>query len=86
MSIESRIEAAITAITGLPAESINGDDCFEIGLGMDDVEKVHLMLAIESDFGIAISDAEIEQTDTVEELQALVRSKLPADAWEAAQA
>lgn len=66
--ISEQIGAEISAIT---------DDKHRVSdLGMDSLDDIELVMALEDEFFIEISDEDAEQCNTVGEIVALVQSKV----------
>lgn len=76
--IEANIKEAIALILGVGEDTIKSTDQFK-DLG-DSVDKVEIIMFVESEFGIDVSDAELNSLNTVEELVNLVwDTKLSGD-------
>lgn len=70
-------------LKGVTAESLGDDDpLFGGGLGLDSVDALELVLAIESEYGIQIQDAEVgkEAFASARVLCQFVNARLHADA------
>jgi len=73
-SIEQRLVNVIATKTKLPESDIQPDLNLE-GSGLDSFARIELILLIEQEFGIELSDAESADIATVADITKLVESK-----------
>ena len=66
--IEERTYQIIAEQLGIAEEEITSTLSFKKDLGADSLDLLELILAMEEEFEIEISDAEAEQIDTVQTL------------------
>lgn len=57
---------------GVDAKVIRMDDLIESNLGMDSLDKIELVMALEEEFEVEISDEQAEKCMTVADVVALV--------------
>jgi acyl carrier protein len=65
MSVEERIKEIIIDQLGVDAEAVTLDASFVDDLGADSLDIVELVMAIEEEFSIEISDEDAEGLTTV---------------------
>jgi acyl carrier protein len=74
MDIESKVKRAITTVLGLEGQVFSVDDKF-VDLGADSLDAVEVIMAIEDEFGIEISDEEAQACVTTKAVIDLVAQK-----------
>ena len=65
-SIEEKMKAIISEELGIESDTISMDSVFDDDLGADSLTKMELMMAIEDQFGLDISDENLEKIKTVQ--------------------
>lgn len=68
MTIEARVKKIIAEQTGLAPDDIEHDHELVAGLGCDSLDIVELMMALESEFEINISDDAFCELKTVQQV------------------
>jgi len=76
--LTEKVLSAIATTKRIPREQVTVDSTLE-GLGMDSLDQLNLLFALESDFNISIPDEEAKTIRTVREMVEGVR-KLVAGA------
>lgn len=71
----ARVLAAIAKSSRIPLASITVDSTFE-DLGMDSLDLVNLLFALEEDFGVSIPDEGLKQNMSVREVAAGISTLL----------
>lgn len=69
---QNRVVECICRLLGMKAEDVKQDADLEDGLGMDSMDKIELVMALEEEFEIMLDDEEIEKCKTVADVVALV--------------
>ena len=64
-SIESRVKDIIVTELGVEEDQVTNEASFMEDLGADSLDTVELVMALEEEFGIDISDSDAEQMRTV---------------------
>jgi acyl carrier protein len=70
---ETKIRAIIGRIASLPAGFSGSEDLFR-GLGLKSASALDLLLSLEEEFGVSLSDEAFGEARTVDALVTLVRS------------
>jgi acyl carrier protein len=78
--IAATLKRLMTQAAGIPEELIQLDSTFEGELAMDSLSFVAFQVEVEGTFGIDCPLEELYDIVRFEEVVALVRSKLPAEA------
>lgn len=73
--IEKRVLATIADVLTIETDTLNPGDLLQEDLGMDSVDSVSLMLALEDEFGGVIAEEELEQFKTVGDIQRYIASR-----------
>ncbi len=71
-----RVKEIIVDHLGVDAKEITPTTNLVEDLAADSLDRIEMMMALEQEFGIAISDPEAERVTTVREVEALVDVKL----------
>lgn len=69
-----KIAGILTGRFGVPADEISGEATF-IGLDLDSLAMIEMLLAVEEEFGVAISDDEVTQDHTIAAIVELFDSR-----------
>jgi len=70
--LAEKVQSAIATIKRIPRERVSLDSTLE-DLGMDSLDQLNLLFALESDFSISISDEEAKSIRSVREMVEGVR-------------
>ena len=81
--VVERVQSAIAKSSRIPLASVTVDSTFE-DLGMDSLDRVNLLFALEEEFGISIPDEGMKQNMSVREVAAGISMLLNGDAASAA--
>lgn len=73
---EQELQLAVAIRFGPMPETIGDDESFADEIGLDSLDRVELAMDLEEEFRITISVAEIDQLDTVAQVEAHVQKKL----------
>jgi acyl carrier protein len=66
-SIEEKVKQIIAEQLGVDEEQVTGDASFMDDLGADSLDTVELVMALEEEFDIEISDEDAEKIQTVQD-------------------
>jgi len=66
MSVNERVKNIVAEQLGIGVEEINNESSFIDDLGADSLDTVELVMALEEEFDIEISDDEAENISTVQ--------------------
>jgi acyl carrier protein len=75
-SIEQRVKKIISEQLDVPSESVVPEASFLDDLGADSLDQVELIMAMEEQFGIFISDGKAEKIKTVGDAINYIRTTL----------
>lgn len=75
MSIEATVKEIIAEQLGINEEDISSDSSLSDDLGADSLDIVELVMALEEEFEIEISDEEAEKLDTVKHFVDFVQAR-----------
>ncbi len=75
--IEQRVKKIVAEQLGVQ-EDISNDASFVDDLGADSLDTVELVMALEEEFGIEISDEDAEKITTIQDAIDYIREKLEA--------
>jgi len=78
MEVEEKVKKIIAAQLGINEEEIRPEASFIKDLGADSLDIVELVMTLEDEYGIEISDEEAEKIQTVQEAIAYIKAHLPA--------
>lgn len=67
MSIEERVRKIVCEQLGVSDEEVKNDSSFVDDLGADSLDTVELVMALEEEFELEITDEEAEKISTVQE-------------------
>lgn len=71
-----RVRNIVAVKFGLDAEHLMPGASFVTDLGADSLDIVEISMALEKEFDIEISDEDIDNTRTIEELEQLILGKV----------
>jgi len=74
-TVEERVHDIVVEHLGVKVEKVNDIARLDEDLGADSLDAVELCMAVEDEFGIRISDAEIQTLKTVGEIITLVKGR-----------
>lgn len=74
-TIEERVHKIVIEHLGVDASKVNDIARIDDDLGADSLDAVELCMAVEEEFKIEISDAEIKTIETVGEIITLVKGR-----------
>ena len=66
MSVNERVKGIVAEQLGIGVDEINNESSFIDDLGADSLDTVELVMALEEEFDIEISDEEAENISTVQ--------------------
>ena len=66
MSVDERVKGIVAEQLGIGVDEINNESSFIDDLGADSLDTVELVMALEEEFDIEISDEEAENISTVQ--------------------
>ena len=66
MSVEERVKGLVAEQLGVGAGEIKNESSFIDDLGADSLDQVELVMALEEEFDIEISDEDAEKIQTVQ--------------------
>lgn len=66
-SIEKRVKEIVAEQLGVDEAQVNGEASFMDDLGADSLDQVELVMALEEEFDIEISDEDAEKIATVQD-------------------
>ena len=78
MEVEEKVKKIIAAQIGINEEEIRPEASFIKDLGADSLDIVELVMTLEDEYGIEISDEEAEKIQTVQEAIDYIKTHLPA--------
>ena len=67
-TIEQRIKELISSQLGVPESDVTNEKTFIQDLGADSLDTVELVLALEDEFKIEVTEEEAEGIDTVQKI------------------
>ena len=66
MSVDERVKGIVAEQLGIGVDEINNESSFIDDLGADSLDTVELVMALDEEFDIEISDEEAENISTVQ--------------------
>ena len=66
MSVDERVKGIVAEQLGIGVDEINNESSFIDDLGADSLDTVELVMAVEEEFDIEISDEQAENISTVQ--------------------
>lgn len=72
MSVESKIKEIIAEQLGINEDDISAESSLSDDLGADSLDIVEIAMALEEEFEVEISDADIDNIDTVKDFTSFV--------------
>jgi len=75
MALEGKVLEIVAEQLGIGEEEIQGDSSFSDDLGADALDVLELMMAVEEEFEIEVSEQDAEKLDTVQKLVQYIESK-----------
>jgi acyl carrier protein len=77
-SVEEKVKHIIVEQLGVDAEEVKPEASFVDDLGADSLDVVELVMALEEEFGLEISDEDAEKLSTVKEAIGYIESHAKA--------
>ncbi len=77
-SVEEKVKHIIVEQLGVDAEEVKPDASFVDDLGADSLDVVELVMALEEEFGLEISDEDAEKLSSVKEAIGYIESHAKA--------
>ena len=71
-TIEQRVIRCISRSTGIPVSEITADSHLEGDLVLDSLDRLSVVMDVEDEFSVELSDDALENVETVRELVALL--------------
>jgi acyl carrier protein len=78
MDIEKRVKEIIAEQLGLGVEEVANESSYVDDLGADSLDVVELVMALEEEFDIEISDDELEKIRTVQDTIDYIKQRVKA--------
>ncbi|MDY7017008.1 MAG: acyl carrier protein [Nitrospirota bacterium] len=78
MDIEKRVKEIIAEQLGLSVEEVANESSYVDDLGADSLDVVELVMALEEEFDIEISDDELEKIRTVQDTIDYIKQRVKA--------
>jgi acyl carrier protein len=72
MSVESKIKEIIAEQLGINEDDISAESSLSDDLGADSLDIVEIAMALEEEFEVEISDADIDNIDTVKDFTGFI--------------
>jgi acyl carrier protein len=79
MDLEQRVSEIIVEQLGVSRDDIESESSFVDDLGADSLDIVELVMAMEEEFGVEISEEDSEKLQTFGDAVAYLKEKLEAD-------
>lgn len=73
--IDQKVKDIIIDVVGIEPEEINDDSNLTSDLGFDDLDTVEVIMKVETEFNISISDEEIDKIETFKYLVDLTQEE-----------
>ena len=80
MDIKNKVAKVIVEQLGVKESEVKSDARFVEDLGADSLDTVELVMALEEEFGIEISDEDAEKAKTVQDVIVYIDNKLKTEA------
>ena len=77
-SIEEKVKDIIVEQLGVNPEQVTPQASFIEDLGADSLDIVELVMAFEEEFSVEVPDEDAEKLQTVGDVVALIKTKVPA--------
>jgi acyl carrier protein len=77
-SVEEKVKHIIVEQLGVDEDEVKADASFVDDLGADSLDVVELVMALEEEFGIEISDEDAEKMGTVKEAIGYIENHVKA--------
>jgi acyl carrier protein len=77
--VESKVREIISEQLGVPADEVTREASFIEDLGADSLDIVELVMALEEEYGIEISDEDAEKVRTVKDVVSYIEEHLEAN-------
>ncbi|HXI02792.1 MAG TPA: acyl carrier protein [Candidatus Saccharimonadales bacterium] len=74
MNVEEKVKSIIMEQLGVEEEEVTAAASFADDLGADSLDQVELVMALEEEFNIEISDEEAEKIKTVQDAVTYIQS------------
>ena len=71
-TIEQRVIRCISSSTGIPVSEITADSHLESDLGLDNLDRVSVIMDVEDEFDVELPEEALENVSTVRELVAML--------------
>lgn len=75
INLESRVKTTLGTFLGFQPEEIKNTDNLAYDLGADSLDAIEVVMAIEEEFNIEISDEDAEKLETVQQIIDYLRHK-----------
>jgi len=76
MEVRSKVKEVIVNLLKIKPEELKDDVPLQEGIGVDSTEMVETVIALEKAFGTKLSPKEITKTSTINEIEAVIKSKI----------
>ena len=76
MSVEERVKKIVCEQLGVGEDEVNTDSSFVDDLGADSLNTVEIVMALEEEYGIEISESEAEVLKTFGDVHKFVLQKI----------
>ena len=76
MSLEQRVKDLVISQLGVEASKVNNDSSFIDDLGADSLDTVELVMAVEEEFDLEISDDDALKMRTVQDVISYLKDKV----------
>jgi acyl carrier protein len=74
MNIDEKVKSIIVEQLGVEEDEVTPTASFQEDLGADSLDQVELVMALEEEFGIEISDEDAEKIKTVQDAITYIQS------------
>ena len=76
MEVRSKVKEVIVNLLKIKPEELKDDVPLQEGIGVGSTEMVETVIALEKAFGTKLSPKEITKTSTINEIEAVIKSKI----------